>query len=167
VYNRLRNTDPSAAKAHLYIRVPGGLWTQGWMSILSGPAVAMLIVLIYETARSDVAAVWFSPSLADLRYALSEDTRGKGLLQLEQAGLITVRRRSVAPDGFDYRKVRNVYTLNRDRLTGGDAELRANYTRQQLRRADSGDLVDELFGPAEPTLRARPPGASLPPVGRR
>ncbi|MFG1638593.1 hypothetical protein ACGFKX_27605 [Pseudonocardia alni] len=160
-YNRLRN-DPAAARAHLYTRIPNGLWTGGWMSILSGPAVAMLLVLLYETARSNSATVWFSPSLADLRYGLSEDTRGKGLLQLEQAGLVDVRRRAIAPDGFDYRKVRNVHTLQLDTLTTGRAELRAGQTRAQLRKPTVAEFMGEPFASPDPAPRrlkkAGPPG---------
>lgn len=133
-YNRLRG-DPAAAKPHLYIRVPGVVWSRGWVSILSGPAVAMLVVLLYETQRSKSNEVWFSPSVANLRYGLSEDTRGKGIAQLAQAGLINIRRRSVASDTFDYRKVRNVYELDLEVLTRGTVGRNTTVSRDAIRSA--------------------------------
>ena len=51
------------------------------------------------------------------RYALSDDTRAKGMKDLLSLGLITVRRQPVNPDDFDLERVRNTYTLDLDALT--------------------------------------------------
>lgn len=119
-YSRLKNNRVAAAP-HRYIRLPRELWTQGWLSVLSGPAIAMLLVLWLEAgtnAENDThPLVWISPSMADQRYGLSEDTRTKGVRQLQRAGLIDIFRRPVSPDTFEYRRVRNVYQLDRTHLT--------------------------------------------------
>jgi len=124
------------------------------MSLLSGAAIGMLLVLIYETQRAGTHTVWISPSLADMRYALSEDTRSKGVMQLEQASLVHTYRRAVAPDAFDYRRFRNVYEVRTDVLTQGPTALRLNLSRAELRHRGMGDRVadDEPFGrPQLPT----------------
>lgn len=45
-------------------------------------------------------------------YALSEDTRAKGMNDLRELGLVTIRRVPVNPDDFDLERIRNTYTLN-------------------------------------------------------
>lgn len=121
-YNRLKNNRDAAAP-HRYIRLPRELWTQGWLSILSGPAIAMLLILWLEAGtEADQEThpwVWISPSMAEQRYAISEDTRSKGARQLANAGLVAIRRRPVSPDTFEYRRVRNVYRVDRAQLLAG------------------------------------------------
>ena len=81
-YNRLRNKKPaSLADEHRYIQLPNELWTNGWLSLLSGAAVAMLLVLYTELGNRPATTtdLWFSPHQADLRFGLREDTRSKGL----------------------------------------------------------------------------------------
>lgn len=148
-YNRLRAQSAEAkAKAHLYTRMPAALWTNGWLSLLSGSAIGMLLILMYESQRAQMPTVWISPSLADLRYGLSEDTRSKGVLQLEQAGLVHTHRRAVAPDAFDYRKFRNVYELRTEVLMQGPASLHLNLSRAELRHRGVKDLIadNDPFG---------------------
>jgi DNA-binding transcriptional ArsR family regulator len=118
-YNRLRSKKPaSLADEHRYIQLPNELWTNGWLSLLSGAAIAMLLVLYTELGNRPAATtdLWFSPSQADHRFGLSEDTRSKGLRELRAAGLITARRQSVATDTFDFQRLRNVYHLEPQRL---------------------------------------------------
>lgn len=112
-YNRLRNT--AEAEAHRYFQLPNALWTSGWLQVLSGAGLAMLLVLYTELGRRDplTTDLWLSPSQAEMRLALSEDTRSKGLRELRASGLVSASRRSISPDTFDFRRVRNVYHLNR------------------------------------------------------
>lgn len=128
-YSRLKK-DRVASAPHRYIRLPRELWTNGWISRLSGPAIAMLLVLWREAgteADQDVhPQVWLSPSLADQRYALSEDTRYKGVRELQRAHLVEIFRKPISPDTFDYRRVRNVYKFDRSWLVEhkpGDSSL--------------------------------------------
>lgn len=46
------------------------------------------------------------------RYALSDDTRAKGMNDLRELGLVTVRRAPVNPEDFDIERIRNTYALN-------------------------------------------------------
>jgi hypothetical protein len=117
-YNRLRNKKPAGlADEHRYIQIPNELWTNGWLSLLSGAAIAMLLVLYAELGnRPATTGLWFSPRQADLRFGLSEDTRSKGLRELRGAELITAYRQPVATDTFDFQRLRNVYHLEPGRL---------------------------------------------------
>ena len=36
-------------REHFYIKVPHAFWTAGWVARLSGPGVAMLLVLLSKT----------------------------------------------------------------------------------------------------------------------
>lgn len=109
-YNRLRNT-PDGWR-HQYFQVPDALWTSGWLSVLSGAALAMLLVLMAEQGpRSSDVDLWFSPRVARERYGLSDETRSKGLRELRAAGLITARRKAAQRDALDFRRVRNTYRI--------------------------------------------------------
>lgn len=104
---------------HRYIQIPDTFWTNGWISTLSGAAVAMLLVLFAELGQRDyeTTEVWFSPSQAQRIYGLSEDTRSKGLRELRSAKLITAQKRSSSRDTLDFRRLRNTYRLNVDTLS--------------------------------------------------
>lgn len=103
-YSRLRDKKSAHTGLHRYIQLPDTLWTNGWIQMLSGAAVAMSLVLYTQLGNKNPsnADLWFSPGQADLKYGLSEDTRTKGLRELRAAGLITARRRPVAADTFDF-----------------------------------------------------------------
>lgn len=111
-------SDAPGRDGHVYIQLPGTLWANGWITMLSGAAVAMLALLYRQLAAGDPADshLWFAPSDAKLRFDLSDDTRSKGLRELTKAGLITMERRSVDPASFDYERVRNVYRLQPSQL---------------------------------------------------
>lgn len=114
-YNRLKQKKPEAAQIHRYIQLPPTLWTSGWMAVLSPAALAMLIILRIQVGAKDpdTEEVWIAPDYAAKAFLLSEETRTRGLRELQHAGLISVRRRQlVATDSFDFRRFRNVYQLN-------------------------------------------------------
>ncbi|MPY38106.1 hypothetical protein FNH09_44935 [Streptomyces adustus] len=101
---------------HLYVQLPAGLWTKGWISDLSGAAVAMYLVLLHER-RGEDKTVWLSPRIGRERYDLSDETRRKGLNELAQHQLVSVRRRPVHQGLFeDHFRSRNVYELNPEDL---------------------------------------------------
>lgn len=99
-----------------YLQLPKELWTKGWLSLLSGPATAMLLALIEQTRGRKYEGIWFSPSVADRRYGLTEVTRKKGLTLLRDLGLITVSRRSVARNTLGPTRFRNTYAVDLDRM---------------------------------------------------
>lgn len=147
-YSRLRNKKPaSVADEHRYFQLPNELWTNGWIPVLSGAAIAMLLVLYAELGNKEpeTADLWFSPSHAEQRYGLSEDTRSKGLRELRAANLITARRQSIAPDTFDFQRLRNVYRLNPQRLKD-TAEVPEQITPPPPLTPTEASLVDDLFG---------------------
>ncbi|GAA2388030.1 hypothetical protein Cme02nite_22910 [Catellatospora methionotrophica] len=113
-YNRLSQKGSPAARRHRYIQLPPELWTSGWMAVLSASALAMLIILYTHTGTKDPEGeeLWIAPDYATQTYVLAEETRTRGLRELQLAGIITVRRRElVANDSFDFRRFRNVYRL--------------------------------------------------------
>lgn len=126
-YNKGKTSkaDEAELRRHRYVQIAPAFWTSGWFSLLSGPGLAMYLVLLCEQAgRPDGTELWFSPDRANLKYALSPDTRATGLQELRRAGLVYALRRPVASDVFDVQRFRNVYLLQPDRLSE-PAELRA------------------------------------------
>lgn len=91
-------------KSGSYFRVPDRLWTTGAIARLSGPGLAMyLIVLAYhhrpigvehppgQGIRTPAAPpVWFSPKGFSERHGLSEDTRLAGIRNLRDTGIVDV-----------------------------------------------------------------------------
>ena len=97
-----------------YVRLPLGLWRNGWIVVLSGAALAILIILLdLQGGRS--SRQWVSPRQARIRYDLSPETWTKGVRELTEHGLVTVKR---IPQGeiFDYRRMRNAYWVLESRL---------------------------------------------------
>ena len=85
------------------------------MAVLSPAALAMLIILRVQVGAKDpdTEEVWIAPDYATKAFLLSEETRTRGIRELQYSGLISVRRRQlVATDSFDFRRFRNVYQLN-------------------------------------------------------
>jgi hypothetical protein len=113
--------DSDEGLKHLYTQIPHELWTQGYMALLSGPGLAFLLILLDQLSLIPpqfvaLTPVWISPrNLAD-HYAISDDTRGKGMTDLQDLGLITISRQAVNPNDFDIHRIRNAYTLNMDTL---------------------------------------------------
>ena len=107
---------------HLYFKVPNGLWTNGWIAALTGRGLAMLLVLLQQTAgagRED-REVWFSPRAAERRLHLSQETIKAGIEDLDELGLVTVNRRPVTYNPLEPTRVRKTYTLHTTRLTHGE-----------------------------------------------
>ena len=109
--------DNATSRDDYYVKLPAAFWTRGWISILNGPALTTLLSLMVEAAKTNrESGLWFSPRIALDRFSLSSDTRSVGFAQLAELGVIDVRRRSVSRTSFDYKKMRNTYTLHLDRL---------------------------------------------------
>jgi len=117
VMNQLRTSPEGSWSRHRYFKLPPTFWTSGWITTLSGPAIAMLLILLLETSGLDPAPeTWFSPTVADRRFSLSEDTRAAGLRELAQHRLVTTHRRPTSADTFEFRRLRNTYTVHLERL---------------------------------------------------
>ncbi|RLK24684.1 hypothetical protein DER29_2609 [Micromonospora sp. M71_S20] len=77
--------------------------------MLSPAALVMLIILRVQAGAKDpdTEEVRIVPDYAGKAFLLSEETRTRGLRELQHAGLISVRRRQlVATDSFDFRRFR-------------------------------------------------------------
>jgi hypothetical protein len=99
-----------------YVKVPLGMWEEGWIVRLSGTALGLLIVLLdMQSGRSNMQ--WISPSMARRRYGLSPDTWTKGVKELTSLELLTVSKKPQG-DFFDYRRLRNAYWVNEEAVAG-------------------------------------------------
>jgi hypothetical protein len=124
---------------HQYVRLPTTFWTNAWAAVLSGPAVAMLLILLTQLSDKPAATteLWFSPKDAKSRFGLADDTRSKGLRELESLGLVESIRRPIGRDVFDFRRLRNVYVLQPQRF-----EVRADVASAQA--AQLKRMLDQL-----------------------
>jgi len=112
------DANEAARQQNRYFQLPPELWTNGWLQALDGAAAAMLLVILAEQPAepSRLRGIWFSPSEAAKRYALSPATRTKGVSQLSRAGLIVINKIAVSDDPFDLRRTRNAYRIQMERF---------------------------------------------------
>ncbi|WP_436892331.1 hypothetical protein [Nocardiopsis dassonvillei] len=97
---------------HYYVQFSADFWLEGWVATLSGPAVAMYLVLLHQQKMNPSGPLWVSPSLAKTMYDLSEDTRNKGLKELVEEGLASLERQPVHSGAFTGQgRARNAYRL--------------------------------------------------------
>ncbi|MEU8258546.1 hypothetical protein AB0C06_30250 [Micromonospora inaquosa] len=98
---------------HRYFKIPSQIWTQGQMARLSGPGLAMLLVLLEEQRGQANKEVWFTPGLAAERFKLAATTRTSGLKELRELGLVRTRKQVVSHDGtfINFQRRRNVHML--------------------------------------------------------
>ncbi|MFB4294462.1 hypothetical protein ACBI99_42960 [Nonomuraea sp. ATR24] len=102
-----------ASEMRRYVGVPVELWTKGWLLDLTPTGLALLFILLelqggYKEPR-------YVPRYRRESYGLSSDTWTRARKELEQYGLLTVRRIPQGGD-FDYRRLRNTYWIDVDRL---------------------------------------------------
>lgn len=100
----------------LYTRIPSEFWTNGWITQLSAPAVAMFLALLHQSRGGSRQEIWFSPAVADRRYGLTNATRSKGVRELESLGLVEIDRMVIGRESIGNIRARNTYTLNLLRL---------------------------------------------------
>lgn len=96
-----------------YITLPLGLWSSGW--ILDMPATSLALVMIISDLQRGRNEFRYTYQHERDAYGLSVDTWTRGRHYLEPAGILEVRRLPQGGD-FDYRRMRNLYRINRDRL---------------------------------------------------
>lgn len=99
-----------------YISLTPDLWVQGWLATLSGAALALLLILIDMKQLDGSDEVWVSERARDDRYGISADTWTKGTRELRHHDLVIVHRRPISGD-FDWRRYRNTYIVNLERLS--------------------------------------------------
>ena len=99
-----------------YISLPLGFWREQWITVLSGSAVALLIILLDNQGGLTSSAQ--ARSLAAdqrRRYGVSDDTWTRASAELRSHDILIIRRRAHGRD-FDWRRVRNTYWIRKERL---------------------------------------------------
>ncbi len=103
-----------------YIKIPASFWTKQWISALTGPAVAIFLVLLEQRRHAEPTKhIWISPRIAAELYGLSSDTWTRGTKELAGHGLINVRPAPVNEHTWGLKRRRNTYLVNIDRLDDG------------------------------------------------
>lgn len=130
---------------HYYVQFSANFWLDGWIATLSGPAVAMYLVLLHQQTMNPSGPLWVSPRLTKTLYDLSEDTRNKGLQELVEQGLASLERRPVHSGAFTGQgRARNAYRI---------VDLASNKAKAQ-RELDP-------FSPSEAPGSVRPWGSTV------
>lgn len=113
---------PPIPPTELYVRVPKALWSEGWITEMSGRALSMyLAVLSYAGWRDE--PFWISAREFHARYGMSESTRKKGLADLVALGVLEVIATSTSDREGERTYRRNVYTLIPQLQSGRAAEF--------------------------------------------
>jgi len=102
-----------------YVSMPLGFWNNEWIYRLTGSAVALILVL--RDMRSNRPASdppWLTTEQKE-RYGLSEATWTRATKELDDLGLVTVRRRLEGKD-FDYQRLRNTYWVRTELLDNAE-----------------------------------------------
>jgi hypothetical protein len=136
VAREAKEAEQELDRSDWFVQLPPAFWTQGWAIVLSGPGLAMLLVLLGLTQNGARRGEWISPSQARSRFALSDDTWTRGVAELRRHGLLETRKKTVSQD-FGWRRVRNTYTLRTSRLNEDPRQRAAEQmpAREEKRRA--------------------------------
>ncbi|MFT4083903.1 MAG: hypothetical protein QM638_15080 [Nocardioides sp.] len=106
---------PEEKALHRYFKVPPQLWTNGDIQLMSAAAFAMLLVFSAER-NVDGRRTWWSTERFPRLFNLSPSVRSQGTAELEDRGLISVKKQLVtntpAPT-FTRQRVRHTYKLRR------------------------------------------------------
>jgi hypothetical protein len=106
-------------RSRRYMQIPREIWTNGWMSVLSAAAVALLLILLDMRDFSEAERyVWISPRMAAERYSISPDTWSRALAELRLFALVNVRKLPVSENAFEWRRVRNSYNVSMESIRG-------------------------------------------------
>lgn len=95
-----------------YVAVPLGLWTNHWISALSGVELAVLLAIMDGPGDDAVGTLEprFLTGVQKRRYGFSSDSWTKATRQLESIGVVEVARR-VEGGTMKFRRNRNIYRL--------------------------------------------------------
>lgn len=102
-------------ESHRYVRLSSAFWSRGWIAVLTVPGLVALLTLLVEQRGPEPSPVWLAPDVAVDRYAISNQTRYRGLKELQQYGLVS---RHVLPLQGNYEAVRrrHAYLLDLSNL---------------------------------------------------
>lgn len=128
-------TDPN-----LYFQLPAELWTEGFMQILKGPGLVMLLILLAEQANKK--PVWFSGEEFSSRYRISSSTRTKGSQELVNLEIMTRKSVALPPNwgasSFEKKRRRYEYSLSGviNRLSDDSNELGTTTSKKEATPAN-------------------------------
>lgn len=110
---RVKSDKEAVTNPNLYFQLPAEMWTEGFLQVLKGPGLVMLLILLAEEANK--RPVWFSgPEFRD-RYRISPSTRTKGTKELVDLGILTVASVPLPPtplgSTFEQKRRRYNYRL--------------------------------------------------------
>lgn len=131
-YELAKSTDADVKAANLFAQVPRQLWTRGWIAVLSGRALACLLILLdASSGREDndtksvkldegteyrevtsYAPRYFPQAHRRQLYTISPDTWRRGMVELERYGLITRGWRRQMMFYTDHAKQYRTYQVN-------------------------------------------------------
>ncbi len=98
---------------NIYFKIAMTIWTEGYMQALTGPGLAMYLILAGEQAYSKPQ--YFSTEQFPRWFGISPRTRAAGTKDLEELHLLKVVREEVKPPrgqrAVGKRRVRKVYRL--------------------------------------------------------
>jgi hypothetical protein len=122
-------------KIDRYFLLPGAFWTEKWFDTLSLPALCMLLLLLKETNDSQVE-FHITHEHVEEWYGISASSAAKGFGELEDLGLVSVRREQFrtfsTPTGYTWHLH---YRLNDDFSTTARRKARAAAQEGAGRRA--------------------------------
>ncbi|MBE6484892.1 MAG: hypothetical protein E7Z96_09060 [Actinomycetaceae bacterium] len=84
-------------EADRYFNLAPRLWTKGLVQNLGTAGLAMLLILT-EEVRGKNRPLWWSPSVFESRFHISQDTRTKGMKELVDRKLVVERSLIVSPN---------------------------------------------------------------------
>jgi hypothetical protein len=105
---------PDPRRNRPYVRIPIEFWSHGWLLALSPTGIAVLLALAERLGGYQVPMYLTRPRRES--YGLSHDTWTRGRHELEDHGLLTVSRVPQGDD-YDYRRLRNSYKIDKERLS--------------------------------------------------
>jgi hypothetical protein len=155
------------SKADYYIKLPTEFWTEGWIQVWSGRAIAALLILMYMDAssgrhdRKDLFSisldgthaaggrgVWLGIDFANDRTKTSEDTRYRGYEELRKHGLITSYPVRFTSRVDRQKRSRHLHVLQLERLNAQPSvvESESSAVDTQRRLAESNAMMLEAMG---------------------
>lgn len=99
-----------------WITLPIGLWSNGWIQVMSGRALTIYVVLRELTGGRPNGAT--ADGRRKRQYGLSDETWARGSSDLEELGLAHVSRVIDNSDPFSRRQPRLKYRLESNALSG-------------------------------------------------
>jgi hypothetical protein len=107
--------EPGYRQADLYFTIPIGLWTKGWISAISGPALMVLLIYL-DNENRDLKMSYIAGSRLAQRYSTSETMLRRGSAELHAYGLATVNVRA-RPRFTSTKQSFTGYVLHRERFS--------------------------------------------------